>query len=107
MSNNNSLLLVRGGGDLASGVILRLHRSGLKIVICELPEPLAVRRSVSFAEAVSERTHTLEGVTGRLVEPGRIYAVLDAGEIPVLVDPNADILLSSSPFQVVIDARLI
>jgi xanthine dehydrogenase accessory factor len=106
MSKNNSIILVRGGGDLASGVIVRLHRSGLRIVVSELPQPLAVRRTVSFAEAVYEKTHTVEGVTARLVEPGQIAAVMNAGEIPVLVDPNADILLESFPFLVVIDARL-
>ena len=45
-------ILIRGGGDLASGVALRLHRSGYKIMIAELPRPLAVRRTVSFSEAV-------------------------------------------------------
>jgi len=106
MSKDKSLVLVRGGGDLASGVVLRLHRSGIKVVVCELPQPLAVRRAVSFAEAVYEGRHTVEGVTARLVEPGQIPAVLDAGEIPVIVDPQADILFQY-PILVVIDARLI
>lgn len=106
MPQNNSLILLRGGGDLASGVALRLHRSGFKLVISELAQPLAVRRSVSFAEAVFEGQHSVEGVTARLVEPDRIKAVLDAGEIPVLVDPDANILLSSFRFLVVVDARL-
>ncbi len=105
MSHNKSLILLRGGGDLASGVALRLHRSGFKLVISELEQPLAVRRSVSFAEAVYEAQHSVEGVIGRLVEPDQISAVLDAGEIPVIVDPNADILLSL-PFLIVVDARL-
>ena len=106
MPNNKPWILVRGGGDLASGVILRLHRSGLKIVVSELPQPLAVRRAVSFAEAVYEGMHSVEGVTGRLVQPDQVEAVLDAGEIPVLTDPQAEILLSYS-FLIVIDARLI
>ena len=63
MPKDRPLLLVRGGGDLASGVILRLHRSGLQVIVSELPQPLAVRRSVSFAEAVFEQTHSVEGVT--------------------------------------------
>lgn len=105
---NQALVLLRGGGDLASGVALRLHRAGINLVISELAQPLAVRRSVSFAEAVYEGRHTVEGVTGRLVEPEQIPAVLEVGEIPVLVDPDADILLSSFPsFVAVIDARLI
>ena len=68
MSHNRPLILFRGGGDLASGVALRLHRAGLQLVISELEQPLAVRRSVSFAEAVYEGQHTVEGVTARLVK---------------------------------------
>ncbi|HJS20848.1 MAG TPA: hypothetical protein VJ785_19025, partial [Anaerolineales bacterium] len=68
MPGNKPLLLVRGGGDLASGVILRLHRAGLKVVVSELPQPLAVRRTVSFAEAVYAGRHSVEGVPARLVE---------------------------------------
>lgn len=101
----NNLILVRGGGDLASGVVLRLYRAGLQLAISELAQPLAVRRAVSFAEAVYEGQQTVEGVTARLVEPDQLTAALDAGEIPLLIDPNADIL-STLPFLVVIDARL-
>lgn len=105
--NTTAFVLLRGGGDLASGIALRLHRAGIRLIITELEEPLAVRRSVSFAEAVYEGQHTVEGVTGRRVEPNRIPAVLAAHEIPVLVDPAADILLASFLFPVVIDARLL
>lgn len=105
-SDNPALVLLRGGGDLASGVALRLHRTGIRIVITELAQPLAVRRAVSFAETVYEGRHTVEGVTARLVQPQQIQAALEAGEIPVLTDPNADILLSSFAFSVAIDARL-
>ncbi len=109
-----ALVLLRGGGDLASGVALRLHHAGLKTVITELAQPLAVRRAVSFAETVYEGRHTVEGLAARLVQPDQLSAALDAGEIPVLIDPNADILLSSLRlgsgqafvFPVVIDARL-
>jgi len=106
-----ALLLLRGGGDLASGVALRLHRAGLRVVITEIAQPLAVRRTVSFAEAVYEGQHTVEGVTARLVERDQLPAALEAGEIPVLIDPDADILanLQSTSYQflVVVDARLL
>ncbi len=46
------LVLIRGGGDLATGVALRLIRSGLRVVVTEIAQPLAVRRTVAFAEAV-------------------------------------------------------
>jgi xanthine dehydrogenase accessory factor len=106
----NYLVVLRGGGDLASGVALRLHRCGFPIVILELEKPLAVRRSVSFSEAVYEGTQTIEGVAARLVSADQIQVTLEAGEIPVLVDPLANILrnpfLVSPQFTVVIDARM-
>lgn len=105
------LILIRGGGDLASGVALRLHRTGYKIAILELEKPLAVRRTVSFSEAVYEGLQTVEGVTARLVSADQFQDTMDAGEIPVLVDPNANILrnqfLTSPRSTFVIDARLL
>ena len=116
-------ILIRGGGDLASGVALRLHRAGFKILITELSQPLAVRRTVSFAEAVYEGEMEIEGVKARLVrrEPPRsgrepagarrplgmiqLQAALDADEIPVLIDPDVTIL-TEMKFNVVVDARL-
>ncbi|MDL1910112.1 EF2563 family selenium-dependent molybdenum hydroxylase system protein [Chloroflexi bacterium CFX6] len=105
--SKNDLVLIRGGGDLASGVALRLHRAGMRVLITELARPLAVRRTVSFAEAVYERVWEVEGVRARLVEADQVSAALEAGEIPVLVDPDADILLSAFHFPVAVDARLL
>ena len=102
----SAMILIRGGGDLASGVALRLHRSGLKVVINELEQPLAVRRTVSFAEAVYEGAVKIEGVTGRLSKWEQIWDTLEAGEIPVLVDPDASILATDLSIPIVIDARL-
>lgn len=104
MSKDN-LVLVRGGGDLATGVALRLHRAGIGVVVTELPQPLAVRRAVSFAEAVYEGAWEVEGVRGRLVEADQLSAALEADEIPVLVDPDLEIL-TAVRFLVVVDARL-
>ena len=101
----NNFVLIRGGGDLATGVALRLHRAGMRVVISELAQPLAVRRTVSFSEAVYEGQHTVEGVTARLIEASQLLAWNEADEIPILVDPNAEVLLSNS-FLVVVDARL-
>ena len=105
------LIVLRGGGDLASGVALRLHRVGFQIIIIELEKPLAVRRTVSFSEAVYAGVHTVEGVTARLVSPDQLQVALEAGEIPVMVDPNAAILrnqfLTSPRSTFVIDARLL
>src|SRR5689334_25040934 len=93
MSKNNTVL-IRGGGDLATGVALRLHRASIRVVISELAQPLAVRRTVSFSEAVYEGQHTVEGVTARLIEASQFSAWKDADEILIMVDPNADILLT-------------
>ncbi len=105
------LILIRGGGDLASGVALRLYRAGCKIAILELDKPLAVRRSVSFSEAVYAGTLTVEGITARRVSADQFQDAIDTGEIPVLVDPKADILrnqfLTSPRSTFVVDARLL
>lgn len=102
----NQLILIRGGGDLASGVALRLHHAGFRVVITELPRPLAVRRLVSFSEAAYEGQVTVEDVTARLVTPDQVESTLAAGLIPVLIDPDAN-ALSHFTFYVVVDARLI
>ncbi|MCK6539505.1 MAG: EF2563 family selenium-dependent molybdenum hydroxylase system protein [Anaerolineales bacterium] len=105
--SKNDFVLIRGGGDLASGVALRLHRAGIRVLITELAKPLAVRRTVSFAEAVYEGVWEVEGVRARLVEADQVSAALEAGEIPVLIDPDADILLSTFHIPVAVDARLL
>jgi xanthine dehydrogenase accessory factor len=109
-----ALILIRGGGDLASGVALRLVRSGLKVLVSELAKPLAVRRKVSLAEAVYAGEFDVEGIKGQLVRKEQIPSTLQAGYIPVLVDPEALILNDPSfhgedaphPIVIVIDARL-
>lgn len=100
------LILLRGGGDLASGVALRLHRAGFDVVITELPRPLAVRRLVSFSEAVYEGQITVEDVTARHVTPERIEETLSRREIPVLIDPEAE-TIRNTQYAVVVDARLL
>ncbi|MGD8402822.1 MAG: selenium-dependent molybdenum cofactor biosynthesis protein YqeB [Anaerolineales bacterium] len=101
----SALILIRGGGDLASGVALRLHKAGLKVLISELPQPLAVRRLVSFAEAVYAGQIEIEGIVARLVVREQVQPVLGAGEIPVIIDPDASILREFS-IPIVIDGRL-
>jgi xanthine dehydrogenase accessory factor len=96
------IILLLGGGDLASGVALRLHRAGLRLMITELPEPLVVRRKVAFAEAVYAGQASVEDVLARkAVDLNEAFSVLDQGLIPVLVDPQtqvlADLRLSLSP----------
>lgn len=102
----NDRVLIRGGGDLASGVAARLHRSGFKILITELPQPLVVRRLVSFAEAVYSAEITVEGITARTtVDLSHANKILSVGEIAVLVDPQLESVESFSPL-VLVDARM-
>jgi len=107
----NKLIVIRGGGDLASGVALRLRRAGFPVVILELEKPLAVRRSVSFAEAVYQGAFELEGIVARLVSADQIMVALERGELPVLIDPLGAMLknqfITSPRSTIVIDARLL
>jgi len=111
VDNLASLIHIRGGGDLASGVALRLHRAGLKVLITEQPQPLAVSRLVSFAEAVYRGETTVEDVTARLVQNvADILEALKDGLIPVYVDPEYKLVNASdsslpSPLAL-IDARM-
>jgi xanthine dehydrogenase accessory factor len=103
------IVVIRGGGDLASGVALRLHRAGLRVAICELPRPLAVRRLVSFASAIYSGETTIEGITARRIkDPEDTLSLLQAfsrGQIPVLVDPEGRSIQSLHP-AVVVDGRM-
>lgn len=100
------IVLIRGGGDLASGVALRLHRAGLRLVITELSQPLVVRRLVSFAEAIYRGQTSVEGVSARRAdETSRIMPVLEAGEIAVIVDPSGETIAEMKP-AVLIDGRM-
>lgn len=99
-------ILIRGGGDLASGVALRLYRAGLPLVIAELPQPLAVRRSVSFAEATYRGHTSVEGVIARRVDDwSQISPVLEQGEIALVVDPGGGVRREVNP-AVLVDGRM-
>ncbi len=99
------LCLVRGGGDLASGVVYRLAKAGFPVVITELEHPLAIRRAVAYASAVYEGYTTVDGLTARLCARAQVPEVITAGEIPVVVDPAGTCLEELRP-AVVVDARI-
>jgi xanthine dehydrogenase accessory factor len=100
------IILVKGGGEMASGVVQRLARSGFRVCITEIPQPLAVRRGVSFCEAVFEGRKEIEGLVGKLVS-GReeILRAWENGEVPILIDPGCAIRKVLSP-DVLVDAIL-
>lgn len=99
-------VLVRGGGDLASGSIIRIRRAGWDVLVTELPEPMTVRRMVSFSQAVFDGGIVIENVTGLLVKtPEEAADAFAKGYVGVIVDPSAH---SQNWFRpdVVIDARM-
>ncbi len=88
--NLDDLVVIRGGGDLGSGVGYRLHSAGFPVIVTEVENPTVVRRRVAFATAMYERTIEIEGVTGRRVsDADEAVAALNSGEVPVLSDPDA------------------
>jgi xanthine dehydrogenase accessory factor len=101
---NDILILIKGAGDLASGVAYRLKRSGFPLVMTELPTPTLVRRTVCFGEAVYSGETTVEGIIARRVKTPLEAAHLAGGDlIPLLVDPEAAALEQLKP-KVVVDA---
>jgi xanthine dehydrogenase accessory factor len=104
-----SIILLRGAGDLATGVAIRLMRCGLRVVLTELKQPLAVRRTVSFAEAIYAGQVSVEGITAQRVEDPsdslRIISVLGRQNIPVLVDPDCLSARALHP-AVIVDGRM-
>ena len=128
----NLLIICRGAGDLATGIIHRLHRAGHRVIALETDYPAAIRRQVSFCEAVYDGSAAVEGVTARLVpaladaetdtetysgendtpaahivsekwDSSAIEAVLEAGEVPLLIDPKGESIELLRP-DVVVDA---
>jgi len=100
------LTVVRGGGDLASGVIYRLHRSGFPVIVTELAAPLLVRRAVSFGEAIYTGEVTIEGVVAK--RAGSIQTalnLLESGVVPLLVDEDGQAMHELEP-TVIVDARM-
>ena len=128
----NLLIICRGAGDLATGIIHRLHRAGHRVIALETDYPAAIRRQVSFCEAVYDGSAAVEGVTARLVpaladaesdtetysgindtpaahiasekwDSSVIEAVLEAGEVPLLIDQKGESIALLKP-DVVVDA---
>ena len=99
-------ILVRGGGDLASGVILRLHRAGWQVLVTELEQPRAVRRMVSFAQAVYDGVVQVEEVTARRVDDFEAaQAAFQQGSVAVMIDPPAQVRSQFQP-HVIVDGRM-
>jgi xanthine dehydrogenase accessory factor len=98
-------VVIRGGGDLATGVAYRLHKAGFPLIVLELERPLVIRRPVALATAVFADEVQIEDVHGRLAAtPAAALEMAASGTIPVLVSPELPSL--QPPVSVVIDARI-
>lgn len=99
-------ILIRGGGDLASALIHKLHQSGFQVIVCDLPSPSCVRRTVSYCNAIYEGKWTIEGVTSRYIHDlEEIGPAVRQGLIPLLTIPDRQVLDYLKP-DVFIDATL-
>ncbi len=99
----NIPILIKGGGDLATGVAARLFHVGFPVVITEHPTPMMVRRAVSFGAAITEGSITVEDITAKKSTAADVRSNLEQGFIPVVVDPTASIAQQWQPV-VLIDA---
>ena len=95
---------IRGAGDLATGIALRLYRSGFDIVMSDIAVPTTVRRTVAFSPAVYTGETSVEGITGKICENiSMIDTVMESGCIPVVVDPSGEIMKEYKP-DIIVDA---
>ncbi|WP_330400371.1 selenium-dependent molybdenum cofactor biosynthesis protein YqeB [Tepidibacter mesophilus] len=98
----NDVVIIRSGGDIASGIAHRLHRCGFKVIMLEIEKPLAIRRSVSFADCINTLKKEIENVVARYIKKyDEIYRVWENDEIPLIIDENCDILNHIKPLALV------
>jgi xanthine dehydrogenase accessory factor len=102
MKNADDIIVVRGGGDIASGAIQKLYRSGFKVLVLETETPSAIRRKVAFCEAVYEKEIEIEGIKARLVaNDEEIQDCWDSDILPVMIDSRGKVIERLKPLAVV------
>lgn len=102
MRNADDIIVVRGGGDIASGAIQKLYRSGFKLLVLETETPSAIRRKVAFCEAVYEKEIEIEGIKARLVaNDEEIQDCWDSDILPVMIDSRGKVIERLKPLAVV------
>lgn len=100
------LVIIRGAGDLASGIALRLHHAKMQVVMTDLPQPTAIRRTVCFSQAILLGKARVEDVTAIFAPTAEsALDILKDGNIPVLADPEANCISQLKP-DAVVDAIL-
>ena len=98
------IVLIRGAGELASGVAHRLHHCHFKVCLTEVERPVAVRREVAFSEAVYDAEKEVDGVIARLVKSAsELPEVWEEGKLPLIIDPQAEIKQAIKP-DILVDA---
>ena len=104
---NDLVILIRGAGEMATGVAHRLASCRFKACMTEVSNPQAVRREVTFSEAIFDHEKEVEGVTAKKIDsPRHIFQVWKEGKIPILIDPEAKVKDFLKP-DVLIDATLV
>ncbi len=104
--NRNKLVLVRGAGDIATGVAIRLKNAGFKVVMTDISQPTVIRCTVSFAQCLYGEPAEVEGVTARKANScEEVFKLLDNNQIPVMVDEDCCSLANLKP-TFVVDAIL-
>ena len=97
-----NIIIVRGGGDIATGTIYKLHQSGYPVLVTEIANPSAIRRQVAFSEAVYEKSYTVEGVTCYFAENlTRAYELLKQRKGALMIDPDGAVIREVKPAAVV------
>ena len=97
-----NLIIVRGGGDIATGTIYRLYQCGFQVLVLEIPNPSAIRRNVAFSEAVYQGEQKVEDVTCFLAENlADAVSMLKEGKLVMLVDPDGESIPKLKPMAVV------
>jgi xanthine dehydrogenase accessory factor len=103
---NALVILIRGAGEMATGVAHRLSSCHFKVCMTETSNPQAVRRKVAFSEAIFDKEKEVEGIAAKLVEsPEQISETWKDGKIPILVDPETKVKDFLKP-DVFVDATL-
>lgn len=103
MINNNLKILVRGAGDLASGIIWYMNKARFRVICLEIEKPSTIRRSVAFSETIYNKSYTIEGVNCILANDiNAAEKINDAGDVAILIDEKCDCINNYSP-DVLID----
>ena len=97
-----NFVIVRGGGDIATGTIYKLYQCGFRVLVLETENPSAIRRNVAFSEAVYNGTQTVENLTCHLAETVEdAISMLEEGKLVMLIDPKGESIDRLNPMAVV------